>query len=296
MKDLESKAIERIKTASAMSLHHYGKPLVCTYSGGKDSDVLLELFRRSGIPFEAHHNHTTVDAPATVYHIRKVFAGLEEKGIACTVKMPNISMWQLIPLKLMPPTRAVRYCCSELKENGTPNRCIALGIRWAESNRRAGRAEYEVISPQKKGRIGVSDEMMFLSDNEDRRRLIEKCDLKALTAVNPIIDWSDSDIWTFIRAEKVPYNSLYDCGYLRVGCVGCPMAGKGRYKEFSDFPEYERAYRRAFEKMLEVRKAKGKKSDKWKTADDVFRWWMEDKNIEGQMSIFEFVEERDDKH
>ena len=45
--DKEKKSIERIKMASEMSLHHYGKPLVCTYSGGKDSDVILELFKRS---------------------------------------------------------------------------------------------------------------------------------------------------------------------------------------------------------------------------------------------------------
>lgn len=67
--DLEQKAIERIQTASEMSLNYYKKPLVCTYSGGKDSDVMLELFRRSGVPFEVHHSHTTVDAPQTVYHI-----------------------------------------------------------------------------------------------------------------------------------------------------------------------------------------------------------------------------------
>ena len=69
--DLEHKAIERIKMASDMSLHHYGLPLVCTYSGGKDSDVILELFKRSGVQFEVHNSHTTVDAPQTVYHIRK---------------------------------------------------------------------------------------------------------------------------------------------------------------------------------------------------------------------------------
>ena len=44
--DLEQKAIERIRLASDLSLKHYGKPLVCTYSGGKESDVMLELFRR----------------------------------------------------------------------------------------------------------------------------------------------------------------------------------------------------------------------------------------------------------
>ena len=85
--DLEHKAIERIKMASEMSLHHYGKPLICTYSGGKDSDVMLELFIRSGIPFEVHNNHTTADAPETVRHIRKKFQRLEEHGIKCEIEM-----------------------------------------------------------------------------------------------------------------------------------------------------------------------------------------------------------------
>lgn len=64
--DLEQKAIERIRLASDLSLKHYNKPLVCEYSGGKDSDVLLRLFKMSGIPFEVHNSHTTVDAPQTV--------------------------------------------------------------------------------------------------------------------------------------------------------------------------------------------------------------------------------------
>lgn len=42
--DLEHKAIERIKTASIMSQSYYKQPLICTYSGGKDSDVMLERF------------------------------------------------------------------------------------------------------------------------------------------------------------------------------------------------------------------------------------------------------------
>ena len=87
--DLEQKAIERIRLASDLSLKHYGKPLVCTYSGGKDSDVMLELFRRSGIPFEVHNSHTTADAPQTVRHIRKLFKSLEEKGIEWEIEMPK---------------------------------------------------------------------------------------------------------------------------------------------------------------------------------------------------------------
>lgn len=83
---LEQKAIKRIQVASEMSLYHYGKPLVCTYSGGKDSDVMLELFRRGGIPFEVHNSHTTADAPQTVRHIRDVFKKLEMDGIMFRTK------------------------------------------------------------------------------------------------------------------------------------------------------------------------------------------------------------------
>ena len=83
--DLEKKAIERIRMASELSLYHYKQPLICTYSGGKDSDVMLELFKRSGVPFEVLNSHTTVDAPPTVYHIRKRFRQLEEQGIKATI-------------------------------------------------------------------------------------------------------------------------------------------------------------------------------------------------------------------
>jgi len=52
--DKEQSAIELIRMASRMSFRYYDKPIVCTYSGGKDSDVLLELFKRSGVEFEVH--------------------------------------------------------------------------------------------------------------------------------------------------------------------------------------------------------------------------------------------------
>lgn len=143
--DLEKKSIERIRTASEMSLHYYEQPLVCTYSGGKDSDVMLELFKRSGVPFEVHNSHTTADAPQTVYHIRDVFRDLELQGIKCNIDYhvqsdgSRITMWNLIPIKLMPPTRLTRYCCSALKESGCANRMIATGVRWDESTKRKDR-------------------------------------------------------------------------------------------------------------------------------------------------------------
>ena len=136
--DLEHRAIARLRLAAEMSEAYYGKPLIITVSGGKDSDICLYLAAASGIRYEVMHNHTSVDAPETVYHVREQFRRLELAGVKCTVNYPTykgvpVNMWMLIPQKLMPPTRTVRYCCSVLKESGGAGRMITTGVRWAES-------------------------------------------------------------------------------------------------------------------------------------------------------------------
>jgi len=291
--DKEQKAIERIKQASELSLFHYQKPLVCCYSGGKDSDVLLELFKRSGIYYEVHNSHTTVESPETVYHIRKKFKELENQGIKVTVEMPkyqgeNITMWSLIPKKTIPPTRIMRYCCQILKETGCKNRFIATGVRWDESNRRKKRAEFETITKNKKDKTVVSDEIMMMNDNDEKRKLIEHCQLKSKSVVNPIIDWTHTDIWGYIRGNNISYNPMYDNGYSRVGCIGCPMAGKSRFKEFADYPTYKRAYIRAFDKMLNVRKFKGNQQI-WVNGESVMNWWLEIDKLDGQIEISDYI-------
>ena len=60
--------------------------------------------------------------------------------------------------------------------------------------------------------------------------------------------------------------------------------GGKRYKEFADYPKIKQAYIRAFDRMLEVRKQRGIDT-KWKSGEEVFLWWMEDKNISGQLSF-----------
>lgn len=83
--------------------------------------------------------------------------------------------------------------------------------------------------------------------------------------VNPIIDWSDTDIWAYASAEKIEMNPLYCEGFRRVGCVGCPMAGTAMRKmEFARYPKIKAAYIRAFERMLERRRERGLSCD-WQT-------------------------------
>ena len=209
MADKEQLAIARIREASRMSERFYKKPLLVTTSGGKDSSVCLALAGRAGIRYEVMHNHTTADAPETVRFVRSEFQRLEAKGVNCIISYPTYkgklaSMWSLIPQKLIPPTRLARYCCAVLKERGGRGRYITTGVRWAESKRRADhRGIYETFTSD------PSKKVILNNDNDDRRRLFESCRLQAKRVCNPIIEWTDADVWDYITSEHIPLNPLY---------------------------------------------------------------------------------------
>lgn len=280
-------AVKRIQEASAMSIHFYEKPLLLTYSGGKDSDAALEVAKIAGIPFEIQHSHTTVDAPETVYHVREKFRALELEGIKCSINYPiykgkRVSMWTLIPQKLMPPTTAVRYCCQVLKEQNGKKRFIATGVRWSESvKRRNSRGILENVARKNENKI------VLTNDNDDRRRITESCAKLGSHVSNPIVDWDDREVWDLLQDRKVKCNPLY-CEFHRVGCVGCPLAGKRmRGRGFLRWPKYKRGYLRAFDRMLIERQHRGLTTSKWQTAYDVLNWWMDYDILPGQIDLLE---------
>lgn len=209
--DLEQTAIERLRMTSDMSLRLYKQPLVITYSGGKDSDVLLHLAGAAGIPYEVLHSLTTADAPETVWHVRETFRRLELAGVPCDIdkhKQPDgtyMTMWRLIPLKLVPPTRIMRYCCAALKETSGRGRWIATGVRWEESQKRKSRGVMETLHREKSKRL------ILMNDNDESRMMMENCQLKGTRTINAIIDWQDADIWDYCTAEKISMNPLYAC-------------------------------------------------------------------------------------
>lgn len=307
--DKIERSISILRLASEMSYDYYGKPFICCYSGGKDSDVLLQLCKMA-LPlnkFEVMSSHTTVDAPETVYHIRDVIKDLNNNGGVGYIHYPHdkdgrpISMWSLIVQRKMPPTRIARYCCSVLKEISTPNRMAVLGVRAAESQNRKNR---DVFSTR--GMRGIRDAKFFsLSHAEEVYReskeindpawdctLIKTMKDHKDTIVNAIYDWSDTDVWDFIKQENIKVNPLYARGYKRVGCIGCPLAGrKERLKAFADYPIYKLNYIRAFDRMIKQFDCRNK--DQWASGEDVFNWWMEDNryNVKGQMSIDDLINE-----
>ena len=78
------------------------------------------------------------------------------------------------------------------------------------------------------------------------------------------------------------YNPLYDKGFTRVGCIGCPLASNQK-KELDMYPKYKQMYKLAFQKMIDKRKKEGKKTDSWQDGESVYKWWIEDKQIDGQL-------------
>ena len=126
--------------------------------------------------------------------------------------------------------------------------------------------------------------LTLMNDNDESRMMMENCQLKGTRTINPIIDWQDADIWDYCTAEKISMNPLYECGWKRVGCIGCPMAGNHRKVEFARYPKIKAAYIRAFDKMLVERQKLGLTCD-WQTGEDVMHWWMEDGVLPGQMVL-----------
>lgn len=279
------------------------------FSGGKDSVVCKALLDMSGCKYDATYRVTSVDPPELVRFIKEQHPDVKREVPRYSETIRNeklrgkpITMWNLIEKEKYPPTRLSRYCCRNLKESGGDGRFTVTGVRWAESVNR--RKNAGLISMRTKGEDtekyiesgfakNKSGGVILVNDNDDARRMVETCYKRSKTNINPIIDWSDKEVWEFIREHKIPYCSLYDEGMTRLGCIGCPMARNGREKQFERWPKYKNAYIHAFGKMLKAREKAGLHQYEMfgKTGLDVFNWWMEYDVLPGQITFDDYGEE-----
>lgn len=249
--------LERLK-----AIEPRGGSWYLAFSGGKDSCVIKALTDMAGIKYDAHYRVSSVDPPELVRFIK-------EQHPDVSIDFPRdkngkvITMWNLIPAQVMPPTQVARYCCQYIKEDGGEGRDKITGVRWDESARRKKkRSGLEVEYTKERERLDP--------DNMDED-MVRYCMQSKGFILNPIIDWTTDEVWEFIHRFNVPYCKLYDEGFQRLGCIGCPMATEREKKtQFKRWPKYEEAYLRAFDRMLK----NGKKEYlKWDTPEDVMKWW-----------------------
>lgn len=248
------------------------------FSGGKDSVVVKHLCDMAGVKYDAHYNVTSVDPPELVQFIKEKYPDVQRE-IPHDENGKPITMWNLIPKEKYPPTQIARYCCRELKEKSGVGRVTITGVRWAESVRRK----------KKQGLVTIHDETILNNDNTESREVLESCYRHKKTLLNPIINWEDEDVWEFIHRENIPYCKLYDEGFERLGCIGCPMAGRKREeRDFLKYPKYKQLYLKAFGTMIAERERAGLSNKGWETPEKVMEWWLSpkaDKPLEGQIGM-----------
>lgn len=228
------------------------------FSGGKDSCVIKQLAIESGVKFRSFYNLTTIDPPELVMFIKKHHADV-------AWNKPKMPMMQRLSERTNgPPSRLVRWCCEEYKERGGVGALKVIGVRVAESLRRA-RLWKEFQPHRTDGAI-----------------------------LAPIAYWTDEDVWAFIRSRNLPYCELYDQGFKRLGCIGCPLAGKsGQDREFSRWPKYEAMWKRAVFKFYDRwhgvpnRKGEPRYFEDFGSAQGLWDWWRSGKASEGEAQCFQ---------
>ena len=226
------------------------------FSGGKDSCCIKELARMAEVPVEWHYHVTTIDPPELVRFIRA-----EHPDVIFDRPAHGNLLRRAVEIGVIPSRRS-RWCCREYKETSdTGGRPLIVGVRAAESR---ARAERWTACVQQHDRTGG-------------------------TVVLPVRLWGDDDVWQFVRWSGIRCCSLYDEGFSRMGCVGCPLASPAaRRREFRRWPRYEQAWRRTFERIWQTRCAE---SSLFGSPVEWFEWWND-----GQGNLSEWREAGDRAH
>lgn len=232
------------------------QPIEVAYSGGKDSDVILQLAKESGIKYRAIYKNTTIDPIGTMQHA---------KDMGAEVIMPTKSFFQLVADKGF-PNRFMRHCCEKLKEYKVLDKAI-MGVRKAESTKR-------------NARYSEPTECRFYGSKKEH-----------VEAIYPILDWTDEDVVAFIKDRGIKLHPLYyrEDGTIdpkrRLGCMGCPLAShKKRIEVFKMHPRWVKAWLLAGQKYR-TNHPDTKTSQRYSS---VYEWFYRDVFFESQADFEEF--------
>jgi len=239
--ELEQKTLSFIKKIAETH-----KDLYAGNSGGKDSAVLDYLLQKSKIKYTSVYANTTIDPPQTISHIRKNYPHT-------VIMQPKETFYQLVERKGL-PTRLQRFCCEFLKEYVSIGKNFIEGVRSSESKNRKGRDYIQCDSRSWQ---------------------------KGSKHIYPLYNWTDDDIWAYIKFYKIKLAPHYEKGFNRLGCIGCPLvSGRNRKKELFIYPKYLPLIEKAIKKGME-------NNPQWKISivtnkdsKKAIEWWLSGKTLD----------------
>lgn len=243
------------------------------FSGGKDSQVLLELVKIAGVKYRAVYNVTTIDPPENVYFIR-------EKYPEVIFLHPKKNFYKLIEENGL-PTRQRRFCCKILKEQTAPGFVVLVGVRKEESRTRAEYTNATLIKGRKKEakEFKEMEELNFQCVNgKDRLNL------------NVMLDWTTKDVWEFIQERNLPINPCYQM-FHRVGCMFCPFGSRKQLNYYGK--KYPKIKQKIIDSQRKYMENHPNVKRQLHTAELAFKWWVSKRNVydfierEKQTELFE---------
>lgn len=250
-------SVELLQKAEKIALNYDAEQgYYLAFSGGKDSQALYHMTQLAGVKFQGHMTLTSVDPPEVIRFVKKNYPEVE-------LIKPGKSIFQHAIEKQILPTMRVRWCCAEYKETAGAGKVTLIGIRKAENSRRAKRNEVEINNKKFSGDLDgleeyrqeqkakrarrKSKEQGMNITNADEEQTLGCIHGKESLLVSPIIYWTEQDVWDFLNdVVRVPHCSLYDEGWHRIGCIGCPMSShKQKMLENERWPHVKRNWIKA---------------------------------------------------
>lgn len=282
-------SVELLQKAEKIALNYDAEQgYFLAFSGGKDSQALYHIAQLAGVRFNGHMNLTSVDPPEVIRFVKKNYPEVE-------LKKPGKFIFQSAVERQILPTMRVRWCCAEYKETAGAGKVTLIGIRKAESSRRAKRNEVEINNRKFSGDLDGLEEYRQEQKakrirrksredgvnitNADEEQTLGCIHGKESLLISPIIYWTEQDVWEFLNdVVKVPHCSLYDEGWHRIGCIGCPMSShKQKMLENERYPHVRRSWIKA---IKAIRNGEGvfKKDYIWW---NIHKDWMPLRNVRG---------------
>ncbi|WP_316559866.1 phosphoadenosine phosphosulfate reductase family protein [Methanimicrococcus stummii] len=208
IKALGKDAMNTIKGAVNLK-DNKDKPVFVSFSGGKDSLVVLDLAASALVhrPFTAVFLNTGIDYPETVEFAK---THCESRNIPFKEMSAGDDFWKTLKVQDH-PTKDSRWCCKVCKLNS--------------SNRLADGVPHLSLDGKRRQESFMRSRIPTMDTNPN---------VEGQLNIFPIRDWRAIEVWLYIHWRKLPYNVLYDKGMERIGCWMCPAAFQAEYERMRE--------------------------------------------------------------